>query len=223
MHERGICHLDLSLENVLGQYDEQGDLRIKIIDFGCAAKLEPDPARPFASAPLVEARFPPGKMRCMAPELLEGSRDNPTFHGMHCDIWSCGVMLVELLHGQLWKSATVSDEVYEAFAAGIEASTGLERLSEMRPTISQLSTLTKELVLGLLQPKPVLRLTHVQVLPLLTPEWMDASESRGTVEDPSSFLGMLSIAMLPLPPRERSDDRVMSSSRQSSGKGLEDD
>ena len=48
LHGVGYCHLDLSSENVVARYDEHGELRVKLIDFGLARALElRDPTRPL--------------------------------------------------------------------------------------------------------------------------------------------------------------------------------
>jgi len=117
MHAQGVCHLDLSLENLLLTGDHnQPDL--KICDFGLARFIQ---FQPTSSSPnkmnaagtvitsgvndghttKVEVPYPPavgtkpGKLGYMAPEVFAGL----PFMGTLCDVWSMGVILFILLTG----------------------------------------------------------------------------------------------------------------------------
>ncbi len=81
----GIIHCDLKPGNIL--YDNNGDFRL--IDFGLSINR---------SKQQLEPRLIAGTLRYMAPEQLRGERNwlKPT-----TDIWSIGVILYELLSGEL--------------------------------------------------------------------------------------------------------------------------
>jgi len=85
MHSKRVCHLDLSLENVL--LNEAGV--VKIIDFGVCKLYKPDNT---------EFRTPKGfvgKIGYCAPEVYYGKE----FDGRKADVWSLGVILFVLLVG----------------------------------------------------------------------------------------------------------------------------
>ncbi len=85
MHSRNICHLDLSLENLL--LDAREDL--KICDFGLAREIKNN--QKFAA----EVKNKPGKLGYMSPELFGGQ----AFDGRACDVYSSGVILFIILTG----------------------------------------------------------------------------------------------------------------------------
>jgi predicted Ser/Thr protein kinase len=88
-HDAGLVHRDIKPENIL--VDRQG--RVKIADFGLA-KLLGRPADAFA---LTGAHQAMGTPHYMAPEQLE----RPLEVDHRADIYSLGVVLYELLTGEL--------------------------------------------------------------------------------------------------------------------------
>jgi len=78
-HACGICHRDMKPENIIVQQDYTA----KLIDFGCAC-------------PRLELRLQcVGTMPFIAPEFLCGT----AVDGAPADVWSLGIVLLEMLHG----------------------------------------------------------------------------------------------------------------------------
>ncbi|XP_022730486.1 CBL-interacting serine/threonine-protein kinase 21-like isoform X2 [Durio zibethinus] len=82
-HRKGVYHRDLKPENLL--LDSKGNL--KVTDFGLSALRKPGDMLTTAC----------GSPCYVGPELLE----NKGYNGAAADIWSCGVILFELLAGYL--------------------------------------------------------------------------------------------------------------------------
>ncbi|GAV87245.1 Pkinase domain-containing protein/NAF domain-containing protein [Cephalotus follicularis] len=82
-HDRGVYHRDLKPENLL--LDSKGNL--KVSDFGLSALRKPGDMLTTAC----------GSPCYVAPELLA----NKSYDGAAADVWSCGVILFEILSGYL--------------------------------------------------------------------------------------------------------------------------
>ncbi|XP_058800187.1 serine/threonine-protein kinase grp isoform X2 [Phymastichus coffea] len=103
LHSRGVAHRDLKPENLLlDAFDN-----LKVSDFGMATVYRLQ-----------------GKERCLhkkcgtlpyvAPEVLERP-----YHAEPADIWSCGIILVALLAGELpWDQASIICPEYAAWRIG---------------------------------------------------------------------------------------------------------
>ncbi|XP_065562748.1 serine/threonine-protein kinase Chk1-like isoform X2 [Artemia franciscana] len=98
LHSLGIVHRDIKPENLL--LDEHDNL--KITDFGMATIF-----RMNGKDRMLDKQC--GTLPYVAPEVLSGKQ----YHGEPADIWSCGVVLVAMLGGELpWDSPTNHCEDY---------------------------------------------------------------------------------------------------------------
>lgn len=89
-HDEGIVHRDIKPENIL--VDRKG--RVKIADFGLAKLVVEDQSRGWT---LTGSRQVLGTVNYMAPEQIE----RPASVDHRADIYSLGVVLYELLTGEL--------------------------------------------------------------------------------------------------------------------------
>jgi len=97
-HSRGVIHKDLKPENIM-MGSEKGaplqDLHIVVVDFGLAEMFQTSMDRRHEIA---------GTPPYMAPEVWAGD------FSRSCDIWSCGVILFQMLSGQLpFNAARIED------------------------------------------------------------------------------------------------------------------
>jgi serine/threonine-protein kinase len=90
-HEKGVIHNDIKPANVL--FDEDGEVRLA--DFGIAHVSEQMMTRQVYTA----AGTAMGTMQYMAPEQLEGVRDDP-----RVDVYAVGALLYEALAGRPYLS-----------------------------------------------------------------------------------------------------------------------
>jgi len=93
-HAAGIIHRDIKPENVM----QRNDGVVKILDFGIAKLLEQLPSETSSASEMrteTEVGLMLGTIGYMSPEQVRGlSVDERT------DVWSCGVVLFEMLTGQ---------------------------------------------------------------------------------------------------------------------------
>lgn len=82
-HESGVCHRDLKPDNILinKNYD------LKVIDFGLSKHIDKN-IRSLVSRV--------GTPAYMAPEVILGNR-----YDLKCDIWSLGVLMYNLICGNV--------------------------------------------------------------------------------------------------------------------------
>lgn len=83
-HQAGIIHSDIKLENII--IDKSG--RLRILDFGLAQMA--------GVTTLTKEASMLGTISYMSPEQFQGASV-----GQHADVWAVGVVLYELLTGEL--------------------------------------------------------------------------------------------------------------------------
>lgn len=100
-HKLGIYHRDLKPENIL--VTDQGET-VKLADFGLATSE--DRSEDYGC----------GSTFYMSPECLDPSARKPYYMCAPNDIWSLGVILVNLTCGRNpWKQASLQDSTYRAY------------------------------------------------------------------------------------------------------------
>lgn len=100
-HKLGIYHRDLKPENIL--VTDQGET-VKLADFG------------LATAEDRSEDYGCGSTFYMSPECLDPSARKPYYMCAPNDVWSLGVILVNLTCGRNpWKQASLQDSTYRAY------------------------------------------------------------------------------------------------------------
>ncbi|OWT38817.1 serine/threonine protein kinase [Cryptococcus neoformans] len=104
MHSLGISHRDIKPENIVCSQD---GTRVRICDFGLATSEERS------------SEFGCGSTFYIAPECLgDWFPENKTYPTRSGDIWSLGVILVNLVCGRNpWRIASPSDESFNSYLA----------------------------------------------------------------------------------------------------------
>ncbi|TDZ22094.1 Negative regulator of sexual conjugation and meiosis [Colletotrichum orbiculare MAFF 240422] len=101
-HSLGIYHRDLKPENIL--VSNQGET-VKLADFGLATSS--DRSEDYGC----------GSTFYMSPECLDHSSRRPFYFCAPNDVWSLGVILVNLTCGRNpWKQASFEDSTYRAYS-----------------------------------------------------------------------------------------------------------
>ncbi|KAL2021301.1 hypothetical protein VTK56DRAFT_7272 [Thermocarpiscus australiensis] len=100
-HSLGIYHRDLKPENIL--VSDFGET-VKLADFGLATSS--DRSEDYGC----------GSTFYMSPECLDHSSRRPFYYCAPNDVWSLGVILVNLTCGRNpWKQASIEDSTYRAY------------------------------------------------------------------------------------------------------------
>lgn len=152
MHEKGICHRDLKLENVV--YESKApDSDIFIIDYGLSKIANHE-----------EMDEVVGTLYTMAPEVVAGKNyDNS------CDMWSIGVMTFVLLSGTMPFPMFSAFQLKAAIAAGTYDFSG--------PRWTHISYEAKSFVRRLIKRVPSERLTAQKALQhRWISDWMASEE-----------------------------------------------
>lgn len=142
LQSRGICHRDLSIENLV--YDEETHT-LSIIDYGMALVLPRYPdGRPY----LIPPSGPLGKKHYMPPEILENTE---SFDGFRSDSWNLGIILFLVLTKKYpLQFANMLCQYFRIVATG--------RLRELMIHWKlQLSATAMDLIFHMLQPVPAQR------------------------------------------------------------------
>ena len=84
LHQCGIAHRDIKPENILISFDEDGEIIVKLIDFGFATTT-------------TTSDMHCGTPNFMAPELLESLRK---YNPFAVDVWALGITLFYLCEGR---------------------------------------------------------------------------------------------------------------------------
>jgi len=100
LHQRGIVHRDLKLENLL--LKKKSALEIKLADFGLSKLYSGQALQTACGTPFY-----------VAPDVLLG-----TGYGPSVDMWSVGVLLYVLLSGRLPFAADSDAELFRLIIAG---------------------------------------------------------------------------------------------------------
>jgi len=149
IHKNGVCHLDLSLENLL--ITEEG--LVKICDFGMARE-----GRYFFRS------RPRGKHAYMAPEVYR----QEAYDGWKADVWSLGIVLWSLLSCfGLYKKPDENDSIYQLLKCGKK---GILQIADSIE-LDDLPDEVLDLLTGMLNVKSNLRFNIDDVLahPFLNP------------------------------------------------------
>ena len=99
-HENRIVHRDLKPENIL--IDKLEDLKIKIIDWGCAKRIKKN-----EKLNQIE-----GSSYYIAPEVIRGE------YNEKCDIWACGIIFYILLCGYPPFNGDNDEEIFASTLKG---------------------------------------------------------------------------------------------------------
>uniref|UniRef100_A0A0D9VCW2 non-specific serine/threonine protein kinase n=1 Tax=Leersia perrieri TaxID=77586 RepID=A0A0D9VCW2_9ORYZ len=138
-HRRGVYHRDLKPENLL--LDNQGDL--KVSDFGLSVLRKPGQ---FLSTSC-------GSPCYVAPEVIQ----HKSYDGAAADVWSCGVILFELLAGYLPFQDCSLSNLYR-------------RISRAQFAFPQWLTLPqKKIIIRILDPSPI---TRAKISDIFDDKWL---------------------------------------------------
>ena len=109
LHNQGVAHLDISLENFVVHFDDDGQLLVKIIDFGRAHKMKKKEiddsgpnSWPYESFDF-EVATPPGKFRyCSAASaLFLKYKDAAPYDASQEDVYALAVCLYTMLTAKM--------------------------------------------------------------------------------------------------------------------------
>ncbi|KAJ0411292.1 hypothetical protein ATCC90586_004208 [Pythium insidiosum] len=99
LHENKVIHRDIKPGNLLLKKGEDGEMILKIADFGVSHEMENEDD---------SLRQTAGTAIFMAPEMLTGNN----FRGKPVDIWACGITLYMFVYGHPPYTAKTMTELY---------------------------------------------------------------------------------------------------------------
>lgn len=159
LQESGVCHRDLSLENVLVDGDN-----CLVIDMGMCLRVPyncPDDPKSITDVRrgtirrLMEPQGTCGKHNYMSPEIFDNTNN---FDGFAIDLWAAGVILYIMLTGfPPYDQASRSDIRFELIVTG-------RLMEQLRNWDINLSSEAGDLMQNMLQLDPRDRLTLSQVM-----------------------------------------------------------
>lgn len=157
MHAQGVIHRDLKPDNVVILTDGPSTRpQAKVVDFGLAYRAAN--SKCLDGVRLAQCC---GSPAFVAPEVLWAQHDPSTdtggrYYGKECDVWSLGVILFYMLSGYLPFEGHTMSELITRVAHAVYNFTD--------PAWGHVSEEAIDLVGGLLEPEPVLRLTIDEAL-----------------------------------------------------------
>ncbi|MBX3220151.1 MAG: protein kinase [Labilithrix sp.] len=140
-HAIGIVHRDLKPSNLFLARRKDGTLVVKVLDFGIS-KAQGSSALAASPSALTSTKAMLGSPLYMSPEQLRSSKSVD----QRADIWAIGVILYELITGQL---PFMGDNLGELFAAILETDP-----APLRAHGADVSQALEEVVLRCLQRRP---------------------------------------------------------------------
>jgi eukaryotic-like serine/threonine-protein kinase len=94
-HAAGVVHRDIKPANLFLAREDEGSVRVKVLDFG-VAKVRPDPLRGPETLGLTDTGGFLGSPLYMSPEQVQSSKDVDA----RADVWSLGCVLYAALAGR---------------------------------------------------------------------------------------------------------------------------
>ena len=159
LHEEGITHRDMKLENLLlGAKDDVSS--VKICDLGLAKKAKDRLRGANAGTP-----------QYAAPEVLASTPGDSSAHAAPVDAWACGVILYILLCGCAPFTPKIEDDDKELYELVKSSPVKFDQ-----PVWAKLSPSARDLVLRLLDKDPRARLSAKEAL---EHAWMQADGGGG--------------------------------------------
>ena len=177
-HESGVIHRDLKPENV----KITGDGQVKVLDFGLAKALAPEPISGDGASPdlslsptLTNAMTGIGVMLGTAGYMSpEQARGKPV--DRRADIWAFGCVLYEMLTGQrLFSGETATDVI----GAVVHKEPDLDELSPKVPLR------IRRLLDRCLEKDPSRRLQSIGEARIALQDWLEDPESQESIDAPT--------------------------------------
>jgi serine/threonine-protein kinase len=127
-HSHGVVHRDIKPANIVVVDDEDGELFVKLLDFGVARLFDPEAEDPSEDAThLTNQGALVGSPLYMSPEQIVGDKIDP-----RSDIYSLGVTLYQLLTG---RTPYLADSPIEAIRYHLHGT--IAPIREVAPEINQ--------------------------------------------------------------------------------------
>lgn len=147
---KGITNRDLKMSNTLLNVLDNGDLQLKISDFG------------YSIHDMADARRKAQALAYVAPEVM----GDEAYDDKLADMWQCGVMLFAMLYGKFPFTCDSSSKMSRACSEEIKDLHAIERSGLKLPEDVPVSDECKDLLKRLLvQPESRLRLAEVMQHP----------------------------------------------------------